>query len=48
MFYYVIIAYILLIPNDINIKEATYYREKAKLENMKMERLYLMSNLEFN
>ena len=29
------------------IKEATYYREKAKLENMKMERLYLMAKVGF-
>ena len=29
------------------IKEATYYREKAKLENMKMERLNLMAKVGF-
>jgi len=29
------------------VKEATYYREKAKLQNMKMERLYLMAKVGF-
>ena len=40
-------ALLYLHEHGFPIKEATYYREKAKLENMKMERLYLMSKVGF-
>lgn len=38
---------IYLHEHDFPIKEATYYRDKAKLENMKLERLYLMAKIGF-
>jgi hypothetical protein len=40
-------ALIYLHEHGFPIKEATYFREKAKLEKMKMERLYLMSKVGF-
>ena len=40
-------ALIYLHEHGFPIKEATYYREKAKLENMKMERLNLMAKVGF-
>ena len=40
-------ALIYLYEHGFPIKEATYYREKAKLENMKMKRLNLMAKVGF-
>lgn len=40
-------ALIYLHDHGFPVKEATYYREKAKLQNMKMERLYLMAKVGF-
>ncbi len=40
-------ALIYLHEHGFPVKEATYYREKTKLENMKMERLYLMAKVGF-
>jgi hypothetical protein len=40
-------ALVYLHEHGFPIKEATYYREKTKLENMKMERLNLMAKVGF-
>ena len=40
-------ALVYLQDHGFPIKEATYYREKSRLEKMKMERLNLMANVGF-